>query len=502
MESTTLTRPREERGVLGRLRAAPARAWERTGLAVLALGAAIAYAVYPTYPVYDSAYELVWGRSVLHGHLPDFDAYRAPTEHPLGLLAGTVAALFGEAAPRLWMIATIAAYCLLVAGLYRLGCATFGRWVGLVAALLLLSRLNYAFLAARGYLDIPYLALIAWAAALEAERPRRGGRVWVLLGLAGLLRPEGWLLIAAYWLWCAVADQPWRRRLQTAAYAAVAPVLWALTDLIVTGSPSFSLHHTSSLASDLDRSRPASQAPSLFIDYLETLMRVPLLAAAVVGLALALVLARRRARVALAVSASGAITFGLIAVAGLSVIERYLSVTALVLLVFSAYAIVGFTTLARGAALRRPWAGLALVCALAGGAYTVGHLHPGSINRDMTNRRRLHDELSRLVKTPAFAQARRCGAVTVPNHKLIPDVRWMLGAERGVVIARSALPDAGQDRRGAAVFVAGTAMLTNSTYGPFVAPAHDSPLIQVPGTGARRIAGPPEFRDFVAYATC
>ena len=46
---------------------------------------------------------------------------------------------------------------------------------GLVAAALLLTRFNFGLLASKGYLDIPYCALVAWAMALEAERPRRGG---------------------------------------------------------------------------------------------------------------------------------------------------------------------------------------------------------------------------------------------------------------------------------------------------------------------------------------
>ena len=53
-----------------------------------------------------------------------------------------------------------------------------------VAALLLLSRFDFAFLAVRGYIDIPYLALVVWAVALEAGRPRRGLPVFALLVLA------------------------------------------------------------------------------------------------------------------------------------------------------------------------------------------------------------------------------------------------------------------------------------------------------------------------------
>jgi hypothetical protein len=39
------------------------------------------------------------------------------------------------------------------------------------------------------------VAFVVWAAVLEARRPRRGTAVLVLLGLAGLLRPEAWLFL-------------------------------------------------------------------------------------------------------------------------------------------------------------------------------------------------------------------------------------------------------------------------------------------------------------------
>ena len=38
----------------------------------------------PTYPIYDTEYYLLWGREILHGQLPSFTVYDAPTEHPLG----------------------------------------------------------------------------------------------------------------------------------------------------------------------------------------------------------------------------------------------------------------------------------------------------------------------------------------------------------------------------------------------------------------------------------
>jgi hypothetical protein len=493
MESSTLTSPRPGHGLLARLRAVPERAYARAGFALLCLGAAIGYVVYPTYPNYDSAYSLIWGREALHGHLPSFDAYRAPTEHPLAVAFGALLSPLGDTgAPRVWLAVAVIGFCLLVAGVYRLGRAAFGPWVGLVAALLVMSRLDYAFLAARGYIDVPYLAMVAWAAALEAEKPRRGGAVWVLLTLAGLLRPEAWILIGAYWLWC-------RPSVRTTLIAAIAPLVWALTDLIATGDPLFSLRHTSSLANDLQRTKPASEAPSFAVHSLNGTLKWPVLIGAVLGLLLAWRFARRRAAVPLAITASGLLTFGAIAAAGLSVIDRYLAVTALGLLVFAGFAIAGFTVLDAGHPARRPWIVAACVVALGGAAFTATHLHPGYIDRELTTRRELRQELARLVKTPAFARAGRCGPVTVPNHKLIPDVRWILHDGEHAVRARSDLPDFGQNTKGVQVFVTGAAMLTNSTYGPFVPGSRDDARIQVPGPGLLPIARTPHF---LAYASC
>jgi hypothetical protein len=365
--------------------------------------------------------------------------------------------------------------------------------------LLALSRLDYAFLAARGYVDVPYLAMIVWAAALEAERPRRGGLVWVLIGLAGLLRPEAWIVGGAYWLWCALPAQPWSRRIRMALNAAAAPVIWALTDLIVTGDPRFSLSHTNSLAADLNRQRPASEAPSLLVQYLEKLVKWPVLLGAVLGVALALAFARRRSGIPLAMTLSGIATFGAIAVAGLAVIDRYLAISALGLLVFAGFAIAGFTVLPAGHRARRPWIAAATVVAAGGALFTLTHFHPGYIDRELTTRRELREELTELLSTPAFTLARRCGPVTVPNHKLLPDTRWILRADADEVLARSGLRDWGRDTKGVHLFVSGPGMLENPTYGPLDHTVEDNPLIQVPGPDAILIDRSP---DFAVYATC
>jgi len=210
------------------LRALP---WPRILLVALALATLVGFFVYPTYPNYDSLYSLIWGREILHGHTPSFTAYRAPTEHPLAVAFGAVMSLFGTSGDRLMIGATLASFVALVAGMYRLAAAAFTPLVGLVAAGLLLTRFDFAFLAVRGYIDIPYLALVVWAAALEAQRRRRGMPVFVLLALASLLRPEAWLLMGLYWLWFNLPRAtPWATRAKTAAIAAIGPVVWLIVD--------------------------------------------------------------------------------------------------------------------------------------------------------------------------------------------------------------------------------------------------------------------------------
>ena len=146
-------------------------AWAKIGFAVLCVGALIGYFAFPTYPTYDSFYALLWGRDLLHLHLPDFRVYRGPTEHPLAIAFGMFCSIFGQGGARLMVLGSIASFVAVVAGIYRLGRLCFGPVVGLLAALLVLSRFFVENLAAQGYLDISYVALIVWAIVLEVERP-------------------------------------------------------------------------------------------------------------------------------------------------------------------------------------------------------------------------------------------------------------------------------------------------------------------------------------------
>src|SRR3954471_739151 len=342
MASVTLTRPRpgQPEAPARRRRHVP---WPALALAGLIIGTVVGFFARPTFPNYDSYYSLLWGREVLHGTLPSFDAYRAPTEHPLAIAFGAVLALVGDDADRIMVGATLASFVVLAAGLYRLARASFTTVVGLIAGALLCTRFDFPFLAARAYIDIPYLAFVVWAAALETERPRRGTVVFVLLACAGLMRPEAWLLSGLYWLWC-IRPAPWPLRIRYSLLTGLPPVIWTALDWWATGDPKFSLTHTSGLAEELGRtSGGLSAVPSTTVKFLKNLDKVPVFYAGILGVVIAVLLAPRRARMPLALLVIGLGTFVLVGLAGLSVIDRYLLVPSLLVMVFAGVSLGGWT---------------------------------------------------------------------------------------------------------------------------------------------------------------
>src|SRR3979411_2795726 len=107
MESAMLTRLRPGPTRLERRRSGRSVTWARIGFAALCVGALIGYFAFPTYPTYDSFYALLWGRDLLHLHLPDFRVYRGPTEHPLAIAFGMFCSIFGEGGARLRVVRSI-----------------------------------------------------------------------------------------------------------------------------------------------------------------------------------------------------------------------------------------------------------------------------------------------------------------------------------------------------------------------------------------------------------
>jgi hypothetical protein len=488
MEGLTLTRRR----AVARGRSLDAEIVARVAFGLLCLAFAIGFFVYPTYPNYDSYYSLLWGQELLDLTKPGFEGFRVPTEHPLAIAAGAVLSLFGEVGDRLWIAVILASFLWLIWGVYRLGQVTFTPLVGGIAAVLVLTRFDFGFLAARGYIDIPYMALVMWAAVLEARQPRRGTAVLVLLAAAGMLRPEAWVLAGLYWLWVAW-KATWRQRIVYAALAALGPLVWTATDFIVTGDPLFSLLYTSGSAEDLGRQRTLSELPTAIPGFLNLIVKLPILLAAAAGLVLAVALAPRRAAVPLALFVSGVGTFVLIGIAGASVIERYLAIAAVALLVFAGVFLGGFTLLQPGR-LRTWWMAASAALVVAGIVFTATQVRLDYFDSELAFRGAAHEDLVQVLESDAVQAGLRCGPLSVPNHKLVPDARWILGATADEVIPR-ADPDERRPRRGVALVVTSRFAVFKHAWSNDT----DSPLIQSPPAGWPRVA----TGDFyAAYARC
>lgn len=495
MEGTTLTRPRPGTGP-----APPEPSlWDRgdrlakLAFALLCVGFLVGFFVFPTYPVYDSYYSLLWGRDLLHGDPLVFDGFRYPTEHPLAIAAGAILQLFGEGADRLWVALTLASFLVLIAGVYRLGRIAATPLVGAVAAGLLLTRFDYPFLAARGYIDIPYMALVVWA----ATRPQRKVFVLSLLALAGMLRPEAWFLAAMYWVW-AVWHATWRRRALYTVLAALGPFTWATVDYLVTGDPMFSLTYTTGSAEDLGRQRSLSELPSAIPTFFENLVKAPVLLAAGAGLVLGVVISPRRMAMPAVLLGAGLATFVAIGVAGASVIERYLAVPALALMVFAAVAIAGWTMLVSGW-VRTAWMVGATVLVIGGVVLTATRLNLARFDNELRFRGQAHADLTEVLSDPRVKAGLKCGPLSGPNHKIIPDARWIAGLGDGDMLARA---ESYRDDRDVPIQDKGVAIVVTSRFAIFKhawSDRNDDPRIQLPPPGFERVK---TTRFYAAYVRC
>jgi len=147
----------------------------------------------------------------------------------------------------------------------------------------------------------------------------------------------------------------------------------------------------------------------------------------------------RRVAVPLGLLATGALTFLALGAAGLSLLPRYVTVPAIALAVFAGYGVAGFTTLAAGSPLRRAWRRGALVAAVLGAGFVVAKLPSfGTLSGELAFTRAVHDDLVAVLATPEVRAGMRCGPLTLPNYRLVPDARWILDAPRSAVSARSA----------------------------------------------------------------
>ena len=212
-----------------------------------------------------------------------------------------------------------------------------------------------------------------WAVLLEARQSRRGVPVLLLLALAGLMRPEAWALAGLYtlYLWRGASN---RERLTYAGLTALAPVLWALADLAVTGDALHSLHGTADLAETADRRRDPLTGPYWAAKYLGYALREPLVIGVPIGLAFAWRHARARAWLPFLTAVAMLVVFLAGPLFGLPLIARYVRAPAVLLAVFYGLAVMGWQMLPREARDRRGWIIAGAVAALLSVAYLPWHV--------------------------------------------------------------------------------------------------------------------------------
>ncbi|HEY3019483.1 MAG TPA: hypothetical protein VGJ32_04780 [Solirubrobacteraceae bacterium] len=420
----------------------PALAW----IGVIAVAVAVLYG--RGHVGYDGMYTLLWGRELAHGSIPDLRVPIAPTPHPLAIVVAAFLTPFGAAAATLSQAVTIVAFAALGWAAFQLGRELYSVAVGVLVMAILLTRPLLVVGELQASVDIPFLALVVWACVLEARRPHTGRPVVVALAIAGLLRPEAWLLAALYWLYL-LPGTPVRQRAALAAMTAAAPLLWLAFDLAITGDPLHSLHETQSNAEVLERPRHVDEALQAAPVYLQQILYEPIVWGGIAGAVAALCALYERSVLPAAVTALGLMAFVALGAFGLPLLTRYLLLPAAMLALFCAVAALGWLSLPRTRPLRAVWIAAsailvtALVLSVPGERERMARVHSFT---DAT--RAVQDDLRDVVTAAGVADVlERCPPpIQVPNFRVVPFLAYTLDKPASAFAPRDRRP-----RRGAVI---------------------------------------------------
>jgi hypothetical protein len=412
------------------------------------------------------------GRELAHGVSPDYGAALPPTPHPLTDLLGLVTTPLGDGAITVTMVVAYASLGLIGFFVYRLGTIWFDRWIGVVAAAIVLTRAPYLSNGLRAYIDLPYIALCLGALLVEAKRPRAGWPVLALLVPAGLLRPEAWLFSGVYWLYLALSPErspgkETRKSLELAdtqsagligpalvrardflvsphgaslvALALAAPLLWVIFDGITTGNLLYSLTGTQETVETLKRKTGPVDLVLYGPRALGEVLQWPGMVGGFGGLVLGFAFLRRRSALGIATTLLALLAFALLACAGLAIIARYTMLAAALLSIFVALALLGWRLLDRGHPWRRRWqlfAGLVLLMFV---VWLPNQWDLDStVDTDLTNQAQIENDLTDLVDAGAFESL--CGKIAVPNHRAVPRLAFGLEIKPTEIVSASEEP--------------------------------------------------------------
>jgi hypothetical protein len=370
---------------------------------------------------------------------------------------------FGETPITVIMILAYVSLGLIAYFVYRLGAIWFDRPIGVVAALIVLTRAPFLSNGLRAYIDLPFIALCLGALAVEARRPRAGWPVLVLLVPAGLLRPEAWGFAIVYWLWLAFDLHrgpggvwgwrlDWRRQRSStelgwlALLALLGPVLWVLFDAITTGNPLYSLTGTQETVETLNRQTGPVDLVLYGPRRLGEVMQWPGMIGGFGGLVLGFFLLRRRSALGIAAVLLALLAFAFLATAGLAIIARYTMLAGAILSIFFALALLGWRLLDRGDPWRFRWqlfAGLVLVMVI---VWLPNQWNLDSqVHTDLSNQGKIEGDLTDLVNAGAFSPL--CGPIAVPNHRAIPRLAFGLEVKPTEIVSATEAISSPEEKR-------------------------------------------------------
>lgn len=441
------------------------RAWIHL-LAVSVLGLALWFFYGSAAVNQDTMQHLGWGRDLAGGQLPNYRQPLAPTPHPLMVVGLGAAALVGDSFA--YAVAVGTAYVALAVLLWcvlMLGWRLFSPEVGVLAVAILLLSGEIALRGVTGQVDVAAAALVLAALLVEISERRRAELVLVLLLMAGLLRPEAWLVSGAYWLY-------WMREgrsgpsIRQTALAFGAPVLWVLSDLVVTGDPVFSARLTHGVTEALDVPTGIEEVPSVLRSGMDRMLGPVMLIPATAGLVIAVMLLRERVLIPAGLAIAWLAGFVGLGLVGLPLLERFLFLPGALLSTFAVFALVGHFRHGSGR-LRWGWA----VCGLAVLALVAARDVPRraeDVWRVRAETRRESNAIRDLRALAAMGVAsptvERCGRLVLPNNQPAPWVAQAFDVSQADVVDGRGLSEA----RGAYLWPAGRdadALIHNPFYG-------------------------------------
>jgi hypothetical protein len=331
---------------------------------------------------YDAWAWMVWGRELAH---LDLATTGGPSFKPLPVIVVAPLSVLGGIAPAVWLagMRACAVASLLLA--YRLGTRLAGPAAGAVAAVGLALSADLYRTALLGSAEPALIALTLGA----VDRHLDSRRDWalVLVAVAGLIRPEAWVLLGAYGVYVWLREP--RLRALVAAAVVLPPALWLGLDWAGSGDP---LHASSTATEATEGSAAHASVPAFeVVRRAADAVIVPTLVLAAVGLVEA---ARRRDRRVLAIAGlaiAWIVVVAIMAEAGFTGTRRYLAAPAAAICVVSGVGLAWLLSAVRGVRTR-----VAAACAIAALSLVPAFVRAREEGRTLSVARSQADQLDEL----------------------------------------------------------------------------------------------------------